>query len=86
MNQATTTLATARSEALEMSRAHPASYITIASCFGWIVVRAQRLPVFAPSDYTDPYGRTGTYWKNGAEKRFSGAQRMADEMATPILS
>ena len=81
-----TSLNDARAEALRISIAHPTLYVTIGSCFGWIVSTSKRLNVFAPSDYADPFGRTGTYWLKGVEKRFTEKQRIADQNATPMMS
>lgn len=78
-------LTEARDAALRLSRQNPAKYYAIASCFGWIVIESTRLSVFAPSDYSEPFGRTGTYWKNGLEKPFTEAQRSADDRATPVM-
>lgn len=79
------TLDAARAAALKLSKAHPESYVTIAADFSWVVMRSKRLSVFAPSDCSDVFGRTGTYWKNGVEKPFTKAQRIADDLATPAI-
>jgi hypothetical protein len=75
----------ARAEALRRSRANPSRYYWISDCFGWIIVDAARLHVFAPSDGTHWSGRTGTYWKNGKERAFTEKQRIADQNATPAM-
>ena len=76
----------ARIAALDYSRRHPRAYVTIGSCFGWIVESHKRLNVHAPSDAKHWSGQTGTYWLNGKEKPFTTAQRVADQNATPTMS
>ena len=65
----------ARAFALAYSQNNPRRYVSIAECFGWIVVSHTRLNVHSPSDGTNWSGRTGTYWRNGTEKPFTNAQR-----------
>ena len=73
----------ARAHALAQSKLHPKFYYTITTAFGWMVTRAKRLSVFAPSDATDWSGRTGTYWLNGQEKPFTVKQKIMDDLKTP---
>ncbi len=76
----------ARAYAAAYSQQHPRAYVTIESCFGWLVVSRKRLHRFAPSDATHFSGKTGTYWLNGHEKPFTSAQRISDQNATPAMS
>ena len=78
-------LSAARAHALETSKKFPAEYVVISDCFGWMVTRIKRLGVFAPSDYSNWSGQTGTYWIGGKEKAFSAAQRMQDQIHTPEM-
>lgn len=77
-------LKVARAQALIASQANPKAYVTITACFGWSVVVSKRLNVFAPSDSTDVWGRTGTYWLNGVEKPFTAKQKITDQNKTPF--
>lgn len=79
------TLSVARAHALETSKQFPAEYVVISDCFGWIVNRMKRLGVFAPSDYSDWSGKTGTYWLNGKEKAFSASQKLRDQINSPDM-
>lgn len=69
----------ARAYARHLSTENPGKYVTLFTCFGIFATVADRLHVFAP---TDSWG--GSYWLNGKEKPFSAAQKLADELATPI--
>lgn len=86
MSTTYTSLPEARRAALALSQKNPTMYVAIGNCFGWMVVMHKRLNVFAPSDYTDTFGRTGTYWLNGKEKAFTAKQRIADQNATPDMN
>ena len=86
MSNAFTNLKAARAAALKQSQQHPKDYVWLVSCFGWMVVRKPRLGVFTPSDATDVFGKTGTYWHNGVEKPFTKKQKVADQNATPTMS
>ena len=79
------TIDAARAAALEASRADGSRYFWIEDCFGWFIASGKRLPVQSPSDGTHWSGVTGTYWKNGKERRFTEKQRIADQNATPTL-
>ena len=79
------TLSAARAHALETSKKFPVEYVVISDCFGWIVNRIKRLGVFAPSDYSNWSGKTGTYWLNGKEKAFSASQKLQDQINSPDM-
>ena len=72
---------TARLEALRLSKANPQNYYTFFACFGVFIDCQKRLHIFAPSDSCYPY-----YFKNGQEKPFTEAQRIADQNATPLMA
>lgn len=78
-------LSVARKAALKLSGENPRAYVTITPAFGWMVTVSKRLNVFAPSDSTEPFGRTGTYWLNGVEKPFTQKQKIADQNKTPLM-
>jgi hypothetical protein len=78
------TLAEARGAALTLSKSHPKMYFVITADFGWTVVSLAKLGLQTPSTATDWTGRTGTYWLNGIEKKFSKAQIIADQNSTPV--
>lgn len=80
------TIAHAKAAALAASQADPSRYFWIVNCFGWVVISANRLAVQTPSDGSDWSGQTGSYWKNGKERRFSEKQIIADQNATPMMS
>ena len=71
----------ARKEALRLSKASPKSYFTFYDCFGIFISEHKRLNVFAPTDSCHH-----SYFKDGKEKRFTEAQRIADQNATPLMS
>ena len=71
----------ARREALKVSKEKRGMYVTIHACFGLYVLASKRLHVFAPSD-----SYIKSYWLNGKEKPFSGAQITANWNATPTMS
>ena len=76
-----TTIADAKQEAKAYSAAHHGVYVTITACFGLFLSESKRLNVFAPSD-----SYIKCYWLNGVEKPFSEKQKIADQLATPIMS
>ena len=80
MRAAADTLEDSKVMAERVSRQNPGKYITLYSCFGLFIEVASRLSVHAPSDSVG-----GCYWLNGKEKRFTEAQRIADQQATPTL-
>jgi hypothetical protein len=75
----------ARQAAIAASQEDASRYFWIEDCFGWCVCSASRLQIHTPSDATDFTGNTGTYWRNGKERSFTDAQRIADQNATPTL-
>ena len=77
------TLKEARQVALRLSRANPRLYYTFYSCFGIGISEAKHLHIFAPSD--SPMG-IDYYFKNGQQKQFTEAQRIADQNATPMMA
>jgi len=77
------TIAAARKAALDMSKANPHKYYTLYDCFGIFIAEHKRLNVFAPSDSLRGYQG---YFHGGQEKRFTEAQRIAAQNATPLMS
>ncbi len=71
----------AKREAAIISKANPGMYVTVAACFGLFATVAKRLHVFAPSDSTFKW-----YALNGIVKPFTVRQKIADDMATPVMS
>jgi hypothetical protein len=73
--------AEAESSARLHSVRHPDKYVVVFACFGLFLHASDRLDVHAPTDALN-----GVYWKRGACKRFTDAQIIADQNATPCLS
>jgi len=77
----TASLTEARQGALRLSEEHAGKYITLVACFGLFASVTDRLHVFAPSDSIHD-----CYFLNGKEKPFTNGQKIADQIATPIMS
>ena len=75
------TLDNARKEALEQSKANPTKYYTLFAAFGVFIDEKKRLHVNDPSDSFHH-----SYFKAGKEKKFTTAQIIADQIATPYMS
>lgn len=71
----------ARAECVKLSQEHPERYITPFTCFGLFVSIDKRLHVFAPTDAVFDW-----YVLNGRVKPFTSKQKIADTLATPLLS
>lgn len=71
----------ARAECIKLSQDNPGRYIIPFTCFGLFATVAKRLHVFAPTDAVFAW-----YALNGRIKPFTGKQKLADQLATPILS
>ena len=80
MVEAGQNLKTAKQFAMQLSKNNPNKYIMLVACFGIFAVVHNRLNVFAPSDSC-----CKSYWLNGKEKKFTTAQKVADQNATPNL-
>ena len=74
------TFAQAKPEAIQISNANPGKYITIHSCFGALAGIHDRLHVFAPTDSCVDW-----YVLDGKVKKFTEAQQIADQNATPVM-
>lgn len=68
-------------EALKLSNRNPGRYVLVVACFGLFATLHKSLPAQAPSD--TPFG---WYALNGKVKRFTTAQHVANQKATPALS
>ncbi len=67
--------------AQKLSLEHAGKYVTLFTCFGIFAFISKSLDVQAPSDSLGGY-----YWLNGKRKPFTKAQKIADDLATPMLS
>lgn len=77
----TTSEEEAQLEAVSISRKHPGRYVLVFNCFGAFAEVHERLHVNAPGDTPFDW-----YVLNGRVKRFTDAQRGADQRATPALA
>ena len=75
------TEAAAKKEAVKRSESNGGKYVLVISCFGAFMVEHKRLNVFAPTDSC-----FGWYALNGKVKNFTGAQVVADQIATPAMA
>ncbi|MFM1566062.1 MAG: hypothetical protein ACKJRP_03970 [SAR86 cluster bacterium] len=69
----------AKQFAKRLSLDNPHKYVLLTACFGIYAVMYDRLNVFAPSDSC-----CDSYWRNGRQKQFTPAQKVADQNATPL--
>ena len=72
-----------RADGIKLSRANPKLYYTLFTSFGLYLEASKRLHIFAPDDA--PMG-IDYYFKNGKQKQFTSAQRIASQNATPTMS
>lgn len=70
----------AKVEAVSISKEKPDKYVTVAAVFGLFAVVSDRLHINSPSDTCFSW-----YVLNGEVKRFTEAQKVADQNATPNM-
>jgi len=66
---------------IELSKQNKNKYVYASAAFGLFATIEKNLNVFAPSD--SPFN---WYVKNGKVKQFTKSQKIADQIATPIVS